>query len=353
MAKLRTNPLLARPALPAKRRSVWRYALFGLLLAPGLALMLQGKYTILTNTSTASKPTAAHDPLITTPFPLGVNPRTKTVSEDPLINEYLRKHVASNHTRSSLEDSWLTRLNAKLAQLGWYQNLASPISRILVIQSGERREEVVENISKILRWDAAEQAAFLERIEVEVPTTSDGKLYPGTYVVGKDADPETVAIAIADRFNVEVRSRYSDDIEAVVPLRDALIIASLLEREAYEFEDMRYISGVIWNRLFIDMRLQLDATMQYAKRSEQVAGRWWPVPVPADKYIDSPFNTYKHGGLPPEPIANPSIDAIIAALNPRQTDCLFYFHDANGDFHCTTNYAEHVALLKEKYGRGQ
>jgi UPF0755 protein len=136
-------------------------------------------------------------------------------------------------------------------------------------------------------------------------------------------------------------------------MKDTLIVASLLEREAYDFDDMRYISGIICNRLFINMRLQIDATMQYAKANKLKnpgANDWWPTPVPADKFIDSPYNTYKYAGLPPTPIANPSIDAIIAALNPRKTDCLFYFHDPHGKFYCTKTYEEHVALLKQVYG---
>ena len=289
-------------------------------------------------------------------FPLGVNPKTKTVTENPQINAYVEKFVASNYTPTNVVNSWQTRFLAHFAQLDWFQNLASPISRILVIQSGERSEEVVSHFTKILSWDTAEQTEFLTRIASEVPELPDGKLYPGTYIVEKDASPEAVAIAVADRFNAEVRSRYSDDVENVLPLRDALIIASLIEREAYDFQDMRYISGVIWNRLFIDMRLQIDATMQYAKATNQKSTtlkNWWPVPVPADKTINSPYNTYKIAGLPPGPISNPSIDAIIAALNPRETDCLFYFHDENGGFHCSVTYEEHVANLKAVFGQGK
>lgn len=311
-------------------------------------LTLQGETTAVVSTPTATTDTTR------SAFPVGVNPHTKTVTESPLIEHYLNTEVASNFTGPNLAQNWFTKLAAKLTELDWYQNLASPISRLLVIQSGERAEEVTAHFAKILNWDSAAQATFLARLRTEVPELPDGKLYPGKYTVEKDADPESVAIAVADKFNAEVRSRYTDDIESVVPLRDTLIVASLLEREAYDFEDMRYISGIIWNRLFINMRLQIDATMQYAKASKQKTAKvsnWWPVPIPADKSIDSPYNTYKNAGLPPAPIANPSIDAIIAALNPRKTDCLFYFHDENGAFYCTKTYEEHVALLKKVYNK--
>jgi UPF0755 protein len=116
---------------------------------------------------------------------------------------------------------------------------------------------------------------------------------------------------------------------------------------------MRYISGIIWNRLFVGMPLQLDASLQYARGSKISEKLWWPKVVPNDKYIDSPYNTYENEGLPPAPISNPSVEAVVAALNPRETDCMFYFHDSKGVFYCTENYEDHVAKLKEIYGRGR
>jgi len=315
-----------------------------LLLAP--YLQFQSSHTPIPVPPTAStSPVAA--------FPLGVNPRTKTVSESPLVGHYLGTIVASNHTSPSLAQNWFTKMLARLADSDWYQNLASPISRLLIIQSGERQEEITAHFAHILGWSPEEQAAFRARLATEIPVLPDGKLYPGNYVVDKEATPETVAAVVADKFNTEVRAHYTNDIESVIPMKDTLIVASLLEREAYDFDDMRYISGIIWNRLFINMRLQIDATMQYAKASKLKnpgVHDWWPTPLPADKFIDSPYNTYKNTGLPPAPIANPSIDAIIAALNPRKTDCLFYFHDQHGKFYCTNTYEEHIALLKQVYG---
>lgn len=335
------------------RLIVWSGVIICVVLAVVLVLILRTKIVAFdSNRATVKIADPSNADWI---LPLGVNPQTKTMTEHPGIDTYIGTYVASNYTPSAATGNWMSRITARLAMMDWYQNLASPISRVLVIESGQRKEEVAANFSKILGWDKTKAAIFLDYLKKEVPVLSDGKLYPGTYVVEKDATPEAVAIVIADRFNAEVRARYSDEIEEIVPLKDALIIASLLEREAYDFEDMRYISGIIWNRLFIDMRLQLDATMQYAKttNSKTTPTKWWPVPVPADKFIESKFNTYKYAGLPPGPIANPSIDSIIAALNPKQTDCLFYFHDAEGGFHCSLDYAQHVTALKKIYGRGR
>ena len=286
------------------------------------------------------------------PFPIGVDPLRESIAEHPDLAAYYERHISkkSSDTKSA---HWIDHAVAKLALFDWYQNLASPLSRILVILPGERKEEIADNFSDILDWDSAMQQEFLLRIASSAPALSEGAFFPGRYIADKDAQPHEIADMLNSRFESQVRARYTSDIEKLVPLQDALIIASLLEREAYDFEDMRHIAGVIWNRLFIDMKLQLDATLQYAKGSDPKEPAWWPPVRPDDKYIDSPFNTYQNEGLPPAPISNPSVEAIVAALNPSKTECMFYFHDRNGAFYCTKTYEEHVALLREHYGSGK
>lgn len=291
-------------------------------------------------------------PAAVSPFPVGINPRTQEITEDPALLPFVTTELASNHTPSRRAQSLFAILTEELITHHWYQQLASPISRTIVVYSGQRTEEVSADFTKILRWTAAERAQFHTLVATLPPAFLDGTLYPGRYLVERESSPETVASLIATAFDSEVRARYTPDTEAIIPLADTLIIASLIEREAYDFTDMRVISGVIWNRLFIDMPLQLDASLQYVRGSHS-RQQWWPVPRPADKFLDSPFNTYQNKGLPPAPIANPSIDAIVAALNPVATDCLFYFHTDDGAFFCTPTYEEHVALLREKFGQGR
>ncbi len=285
-------------------------------------------------------------------FPVSVDPLEKEITEDPALAEFVGEHIAPTDQKLSMSTNWFSRTLGKLALMGWYQNLASLSSRVLVVESGERKEQVADHFGKILGWDAAEKKEFLALIQTATPVLEEGKLFPGTYAVTRDASPEEVAPLILARFNTEVLERYPSDIEDVVPLSDTLTIASLLEREARDFDDMRHISGVIWNRLFTDMRLQIDATLQYAKGSKPNQP-WWPRVVPDDKYLASAYNTYKNEGLPPAPIANASLEAIIAALNPVKTDCVYYFHDKKGGFHCSVTYEEHVASLKQYYGRGK
>lgn len=281
-------------------------------------------------------------------FPVSVNPIAKEITEDPLIDWYVRQHLSLDidaMRRHRLKE----RLFSQFAVLPYLQQLAAPLSRTLVIYPGERQEEFVGEFGDILRWSQAERARFASLVVTAEPTLSEGKFYPGKYVVERGTSPEKMADIILSKFRTEVLERYDAQVEAMVPLTDALTIASLLEREAYDFDDMRYISGIIWNRLFIGMPLQLDATLQYARGSLAAETKWWPAVRPEDKFIDSEFNTYAETGLPPAPIANPSLESIIAALNPRETDCLFYFHDEDGNFYCTTDYEAHKALLRDVY----
>ncbi len=285
-------------------------------------------------------------------FPVSVNPFEKEIAEDPALAGFVGEHIAPTDEKLSVNSNWFNRALGKLALMGWYQNLASLSSRILVVEPGERKEQVADHFGKILGWDASEKKEFLTLIQTAAPVLEEGKLFPDAYSVNKGATPAEVAPLVLARFNTEILERYPRDIEDIVPLSDTLTIASLLEREARDFDDMRHISGVIWNRLFTDMRLQIDATLQYAKGSKPNQP-WWPRVVPDDKYLASAYNTYKNEGLPPAPIANVSLEAVTAALNPVKTDCMYYFHDKKGGFHCSVTYEEHVASLKEYYGRGK
>lgn len=291
------------------------------------------------------------DAVPSAPFPVGVDPENKLILEDPKVDDFSVVELAFEKDLSG-DAGWFKKTLRTLTRIEWYQHLATPGSRLLTIEPGERKEEVADNFADILDWDEEEKKAFLEAALKSAPGLEDGHLFPDSYLVSYDSSPEAVAKLVDRRFEEEVESRYTSDVSRKVPLKDALTIASILEREAYDFTDMREISGVIWNRLFINMNLQIDSTLQYAKGSLPTSP-WWPVPVPRDKYIDSPFNTYKNKGLPPAPIASPSLNAILAALNPKATDCLFYFHDSRSRFHCSPTYEEHVALLKQYYGRGK
>lgn len=219
-----------------------------------------------------------------------------------------------------------------------YISTDSPNTVAVYVVEGWRKEQIAEAFQKKLNWSEEEKSGFAEMLQCTFET-SEGMLYPTMYVVPKDANPKDVKNLMLDIFSSKIIDS-SQSIASTTPLNmdKALIIASLIQREAAGKKDMNIISGIIWNRILSDMSLDIDATLQYAKGNES---NWWPVVKSEDKNIESPFNTYKNKGLPPHPISNPGPAAISAALNPANTACLYYLHDRYGRIHCSKNYEGH------------
>ncbi len=290
-------------------------------------------------------------------FPVTVNPSKKIILESAQVNAYLDSrhspYQAAAGGAVGVFTTIFTWLAVGIADSPWYQALAATDGRFVNITAGMRKEQVANAFAGVLDWSAEEKKEFLTRSKYSSLPLTEGSYLPGVYIVSKNSIPLMAQALVNERFADDVLAHYSSSTARIVPLSQALTIASLIEREAAGPEDMRLISGIIWNRLFINMSLQIDATLQYVKANAAVGGNWWPGVVPADRYRKSPYNTYLHAGLPPGPIANPSIASVLAALNPKKTTCLFYFHDARGGFHCSDTYALHVASLKKYYGRGK
>ncbi len=287
------------------------------------------------------------------PFPVTVDPINETISEDPAVDALFGETSQALEAGASLATSGITWLANMVTRIPGYSQIAGSDIVFIDIKSGYREEEVARAFGLALGWTSAEQTAFLKQVHTTSPELSEGQFVPGTYMVSSAASASYVQELLADRYERDIASRYSPEAERVLPLADALTIASLLQRETRDPSEMRLISGIIWNRLWMGMNLQIDATLQYAKASNGGTKSWWPVPRPADKYIKSPYNTYQNEGLPPAPISNPSTEAILAALNPKKTDCIFYFHDSRGKMFCSPDYEGHVRMLKKSYGQGK
>jgi UPF0755 protein len=290
------------------------------------------------------------------PFPITVNPQTKTIKDDEDINTLLDGDNSPLQAAVGASNNplihGLQSLASLISQAPWYRNVASVAgfkSRLVEIPNGMRKEQVAAIFGKALDWDTKEREEFLTIGKGADLPFYEGTFFPGLYVVNESMTPSMVQDLVNNRFTEQVIDHYSSDASEVLPLRKALVVASIIQRETIGNEDMRLVSGIIWNRLFKDMKLQIDSTLQYAKASETATKEWWPPVASKDKYIDSPYNTYKYADLPPTPISSPSAGAIIAALNPLKTTCLFYFNDKKGDFHCSDTYAEHVKQLDKAY----
>lgn len=155
--------------------------------------------------------------------------------------------------------------------------------------------------------------------------TLEGLLFPATYEVPPDVTAARFIDKQLDAFEAAMEKvDMTRARKANLTPYDVVIIASMIEREAQVPEERSTVAAVIWNRLRIDMLLQIDATIQYA------LGEQKPVLTFDDLKIDSPFNTYTHKGLPPTPIANPGLASLQAAANPADVDYLYYVARADG-----------------------
>ena len=210
----------------------------------------------------------------------------------------------------------------------------APYLSWITIPNGTRKEEIAEILTEDLGWTEVQKQEWL----AAASTTSelaDGVYYPDTYLIPSDQPPADIAARMRGRF-AEVFAPYiAEATIQKLSWPDVDTLASLIEREAGK-NDKALIAGILWNRIHKKMLLQVDATLQYFEGKE---GNWWPQPDPADKTATSSFNTYKYVGLPPHPIANPSIESVEAVLHPAKTACLYYLHDTRGRIHCSTTYA--------------
>ncbi len=214
--------------------------------------------------------------------------------------------------------------------------LDEPKYKYVLIFDGFRKGQIADIVGDKLGWTPEEIEAFAEITPMCTKNVQEGYLASGTYLIHTKEDTQVVEDTMRKTFTEVLDELGVNEKDISIP--EVITIASLIQREAAGKADMRLISGIIHKRLDIGMPLQIDATLQYAKGT---VDNWWPVPKSEDKYIESPFNTYKIDGLPPAPIATPSKAAISAALNPIATNCLFYIHDSRRNIHCATNYEQH------------
>ena len=205
------------------------------------------------------------------------------------------------------------------------QEQAAPTSTLL-IREGLRREDVAALLDKetSLSGDrylalTAPGARGRALAGTDRPTSLEGFLFPATYELPEDATARNLVDLQVEAYEAntaDVNYRYAQSRN--LTKFDVLTIASMIEREVAVARERPLVASVIYNRLRAGMRLDIDATVQYA------VGEWKEELSNSDLNVDSPYNTRRYGGLPPGPISNPGKDSIRAAARPVQTPYLYY-----------------------------
>lgn len=228
---------------------------------------------------------------------------------------------------------------------------SGPYQKWVIIPPGKRKEQVALILQKALGWQFSLARGFVD-------VAQEGYLFPDTYLIDVDYSPEQVWQKLYSNFNEKFDAGLQKELLNQNIRNDTAIkIASLIERESGGAEDKPIISAIIWNRLLKGMRLEIDATVQYAIASEKLGDEglqsldnftfWQILGAGIVRTIDSPYNTYLNNGLPPGPICSPSLQSIKAVAYPAQTDALYYLHSSDKKIHTADTYEEHLKNIEE------
>ncbi len=202
---------------------------------------------------------------------------------------------------------------------------------------GETTEVFLRNIAKKegLSLDKLKTAYYAKT------SSPEGELVPETYSLPLNAD-ETKIIEHLFSFSRKSFSDMQKEFGAnETEFTQKLIIASIIEKEAASKEEMPLVASVIYNRLKINMPLQMDGTLNYGIYSHQ---KVTPQRIRED---DSSYNTYKNRGLPEYPVCNPSKEAIKAAFSPAHTDYLYFMKSKEGRHNFSNSYTEHKSNIND------
>ncbi len=227
-------------------------------------------------------------------------------------------------------------------------------TEMVTIPEGWRLEQMAEALAKEGLFEADEfleacqRPSFDYEFSVERPpgATLEGYLFPDTYFVSKEMDaPSFVGRMLQTfdrRFTTAMRQQAAD---RGMSMHQVVTLASIVEREARLPEERPLIAGVFLNRLTLGITLDADPTVQYALASDsadQAGYGYWKELSQEDLSIDSAYNTYRHGGLPPGPICNPGLASIEAVLDPEMTDYLYFVARKDGSHAFAATLEEHI-----------
>jgi len=210
---------------------------------------------------------------------------------------------------------------------------------------------------------AAQELSHIDYREfIALTENNSGYLFPDTYFLRGEIQERPLIVTLRTTFETKTENILTDEAVDEIGLSKEQIVnlASLIEREARDYEDKQIVAGILIKRLNEDMKLDVDASVQYAvavKKYCESQGReidcsptvdeltvmnWWPQDLNLDDLnYNSLYNTRLYKGLPPSPICNPGIESIEAVLNYKQTPYYYYVHDIEGNTYYASTIEQH------------
>ena len=256
---------------------------------------------------------------------------------------------ATGRDRSLQPGTYMLRQGASWGDL--IENLTSGRSIVVsvTIPEGYDIASITRTLTRALAIPADSMAAAVSdtslRRRLGIPddvVTIEGYLFPETYVFGNGTDAREAVETMVGQFEKEWRPEWTARLDTLRMTRnEVMALASIVEKEAVVAEERPIIAAVYRNRLQRGMLLQADPTVQYAlgERVDRVLYKHLEV--------ESRYNTYRHAGLPPGPIASPGAASIIAALYPADVPYLYFVARPDGHHEFRRTFAEHTAAIRQ------
>ncbi len=230
-----------------------------------------------------------------------------------------------------------------LSELDVAQMLGGPATSLTTVSilAGWRAEEIAATLPGLGLDITSDQ--FLQVVK---SVNKEGYLFPGNYQVSREINAKSLVDLFYEQFINQITPELETHLnEQGLSLPEAVILASIIEREAVVEDEMSQIASVFLNRLRIDLNLSSEPSFQYALGYNEIQGVWWTNPLSLDDLkLPSSYNTYENPGLPPGPICNPGLSALQAVANPADTTFLYFRAacDGSGRHIFAETFEEHL-----------
>jgi len=239
-------------------------------------------------------------------------------------------------------------------QKGWYQVEANKVGRFhflkslhnkhipsmnIKIYAGETTIELIKRLANDMKLNPNILLDYYKKRALY----KEANIFAGQYNLPRSADENITINYLLDTSNQMLenfKTEFCHKTISSIDMKIFLIMASIIQKESNNINEMPLISSVIYNRILKGMRLQMDGTLNYDKYSHTI------VTAERIKNDTSTYNTYKYKGIPPHPLSTITIEALHAAYHPSITEYLFFMLNKNGSHNFAKTYKEHLKNVR-------
>ncbi|WP_294957705.1 endolytic transglycosylase MltG [Sulfurovum sp.] len=245
------------------------------------------------------------------------------------------------HLGTLPKEGWYHVKDTKKSRYDFFSSLHEKNADVMqvVVYAGETAKELCHRLANDMKLD---EKNLFEEYETR-SRFKEADIFAQSYSIARNADAFAAMQYLFDLSNNELAAfekEYFTQKPKLSTMRILLTIASIIQKESNSVKEMPLISSVIYNRLDKKMKLQMDCTLNYGKYSHVIVT---PERIRTDHTY---FNTYRHKGLPPQPLGTVTIDALRAAMMPSESKYLFFMLTPGGSHNFAVTYEEHLKNIR-------